>query len=47
MIDPQTGTFWASWQDEGEGSIDNVNVAGADAAVDCGRERSDVVWIRL
>ena len=48
MIDPATGLFWASWQDEGESAtLEDVEFVGAEAAIAWGRERSEVVWIRL
>lgn len=48
MVNPATGRFWCSWQDEGLGrSIEDVDVDGAEAAVEWGRERSETVLIRL
>src|SRR5262245_17817886 len=48
MIEPATGRFWASWQDEDErAALEDVELAGADAAIAWGRERSDTVLIRL
>ena len=47
MIDPATGRFWASWQDEAEGTIEDIEVDGAEAAIEWGRERSETVYIRL
>jgi hypothetical protein len=48
MIDPATGRFWASWQDEDAGSeLENADFAGAEPAIAWGRERSDRVYIRL
>jgi hypothetical protein len=45
MIDPDTADFGASWQDDG--SLEDEVLHGAAAAVEWGRERSDVVMIRL
>jgi hypothetical protein len=49
MVDPASALFWASWQNEDgdEGTIERVLILGADRAIDWGRERSDLVWIRL
>jgi hypothetical protein len=48
LIDPATGLFWASWQDEGESAaLEDVELVGADVAIAWGRERSESVWIRL
>lgn len=48
MIDPATGRFWASWQDEGEpASLADIELDGAEAAIEWGRERSERGLIRL
>ncbi|MFL5964502.1 MAG: hypothetical protein ACJ757_16605 [Gaiellaceae bacterium] len=48
MVDPATGLFRASWQDESESAaLEDVEIVGADAAIAWGRERSEVVMIRL
>lgn len=49
MVDPETSLFWVSWQDE---TADDVvesrdDIVGAEAAIAWGRERADVVVIRL
>jgi hypothetical protein len=46
MVDPATARFWVSWQED-ERAIEDADVEGADAAIAWGRERSDVVLIRL
>jgi len=48
MVDPATALFWASWQDENESAtLEDVELVGAEAAVAWGRERSEIVSIRL
>lgn len=48
MIDPETGRFWASWQDDdAEGVVEDIELDGAEAAIAWGRERSETVYIRL
>lgn len=48
MIDPDTGLFWASWQDESEpAALEDVELVGAEAAIAWDRERSEIVYIRL
>ena len=52
LADPASSVFWASWQPNDEaarraGLVENVEIVGADAAIAWGRERSDVVRIRL
>lgn len=48
MINPETGHFWASWQDEEvDGVLEDVELDGAEAAIEWGRERSETVYIRL
>ena len=48
MIDPATARFRASWQDEdGPLELDDVECDGAEAAIEWGRARSEIVWIRL
>lgn len=46
MVDPETATFWASWQ-TGEEALEDVDIVGAENAIGWGRERADVVYIRL
>jgi len=45
MVDPATSAFWVSWQ--GEELFDDDAVVGAEAAVAWGRDRAEVVFIRL
>jgi hypothetical protein len=45
MVDPAITCFWASWQEVDPG--ENVDIVGAEAAIEWGRQRSDVVRIRL
>jgi hypothetical protein len=49
MANPATSRFWVSWQDDAhrDGSLEDDVVEGAEAAIEWGRVRSDVVWIRL
>jgi hypothetical protein len=48
MVDPDTSSFWVSWQDEGlDDVIESDDIVGAEAAIAWGRERADVVVIRL
>jgi len=48
MINPATARFWASWQDEAESrALEDVELDGAEAAIEWGRARSRIVWIRL
>jgi hypothetical protein len=47
LVDPEGTLFWASWQHDVEGLLDNVDIRGADAAIAWGRERASVVLIRL
>lgn len=48
MIDPAKGQFWCSWQDDGLASaLEDVDIDGAEAAVEWGRKRSETVLIRL
>jgi len=46
MVDPATATFWASWQTDEE-AIEDVDIVGAENAIAWGRDRADVVVIRL
>jgi hypothetical protein len=46
MIDPESGIFWASWQ-EPDRALEDVELVGADAAILWGRARSETVVIRL
>jgi hypothetical protein len=46
MVDPETSTFWASWQND-ERALEDVDIVGAENAIAWGRERADVVMIRL
>ena len=46
MIEPDAAGFRASWQDD-PGELEDAMIRGAAAAVEWGRERSDVVMIRL
>jgi hypothetical protein len=41
MIDPDAAAFAVSWQDD-SGELEDELIRGAAAAVDWGRERSDV-----
>jgi hypothetical protein len=50
MLDPATARFQASWQAEEEPMylcLEDVELDGAEAAIEWGRARSDKVWIRL
>ena len=48
MIDPRTGRFWASWQDEDVMcSLGDPDFDGAEAAIVWGRERAGEVYILL
>jgi hypothetical protein len=48
MINPTTARFRASWQDEAEPqALERVELDGAEAAIEWGRDRSHIVWIRL
>jgi hypothetical protein len=48
MINPATARFRASWQDEAEPrALERVELDGAEAAIEWGRTRSQIVWIRL
>lgn len=48
MVDPATARFWVSWQDDDlDDVIENDDVLGAESAIAWGRERADVVLIRL
>jgi hypothetical protein len=50
MVDPATATFWVSWQSDDEGAtanLEDAQIVDATHAVAWGRERSDVVYIRL
>ena len=48
MIEPGVARFNATWQDDdAEGLVEGVEIDGADAAVAWGRERADMVYIRL
>ena len=47
MADPATSTFWVSWQHREDGLLGDEDVVGADAAIAWGRERAQVVRIRL
>jgi hypothetical protein len=46
MIDPESGIFWASWQ-EPDRALEDVELVGADAAILWGRARAETVSIRL
>jgi hypothetical protein len=46
MIDPETGLFWASWQDP-DRALEDIELVGADAAIEWGRARANTVIIRL
>jgi hypothetical protein len=47
MVDPETSLFWVSWQEnEPDDPVDD-EIRGAEAAIAWGRERADVVFIRL
>jgi hypothetical protein len=45
LVDPEAAELWVSWQDDDP--LQDEVVHGASAAVAWGRERSDVVMIRL
>jgi hypothetical protein len=47
MADPVTSTFWVSWQHDEEGLLGHGVVIGADEAIAWGRERAEVIRIRL
>jgi hypothetical protein len=47
LVDPASACFWVSWQHETEGLLGDVDIVGADAAIAWGRQRSEVVRIRL
>ena len=47
MADPATSTFWASWQHHDDGLLGDADVVGAEAAITWGRERAQVIRIRL
>jgi hypothetical protein len=49
MANPARSRFWVSWQDEtdSKGVLETAVLVGAEAAIDWGRVRSEVVWIRL
>src|SRR5512133_3332565 len=48
MVDPATARFWVSWQDDDlDDAIEKDDILGAESAVAWGRERTDVVLIRL
>jgi hypothetical protein len=50
MVDPDTARFSVSWQSDDEdatGPIEEATITGASAAIEWGRERSEVVYIRL
>jgi hypothetical protein len=48
MVDPATASFWVSWQDEdAREGLEDDEIVGAEAAIVWGRERADVVVIRL
>jgi len=46
MVDPATSEFGASWQDD-HAEIEYAEFVGAETAIAWGRERSDIVLIRL
>ena len=47
LVDPDRTRFWVSWQHETEGLLGDVDIVGAEAAIEWGRERSEVIRIRL
>ena len=48
MVVPDRSSFWVSWQEEGlDDVIESDDILGAEAAIAWGRERADVVVIRL
>jgi hypothetical protein len=47
LTDPVATLFWASWQHEDEGVLGNTDIRGAEAAIAWGRQRANVVLIRL
>ncbi len=48
MVDPERSRFWASWHDDNhESGVEIIEVDGAEAAIAWGRERSQIVLIRL
>ena len=46
LVDPETGLFWASWQDP-DRALEDIELVGADAAILWGRARAETVIIRL
>ena len=46
MIDPECGLFWASWQDP-DRTLEDIEIVGANAAIEWGRARASTVIIRL
>lgn len=47
MADPVTCTFLVSWQHSSDGLLDDAEVVGAERAIVWGRDRAQVVRIRL
>jgi hypothetical protein len=52
MVDPDSSLFWVSWQvwneeEDRQDHYENDGVVGADDAIRWGRDRADVVLIRL
>jgi hypothetical protein len=49
MVDPETSLFWVSWENDAEDDVGEWrdDIVGAEAAITWGRERADVVVIRL
>jgi hypothetical protein len=45
MVDPAVADFWVSWQDDA--ALADEVITGADQAIAWGRERADIVFIRL
>ena len=46
MVDPETGLFWASWQ-EPDRALEDIELVGADGTILWGRARAETVIIRL
>jgi hypothetical protein len=48
MVDPDKARFWVSWQgDDADDVLEEDDIVGANAAIEWGRQRADVVLIRL
>ena len=47
IADPANSTFWASWQDDDEGLLDDVEIVGAKESIAWGSQRAATTRIRL